>query len=155
MYMDEKVEEESSSDSDAWERDGASSPYARRKPYCKDLRRNRVNRQDSNRSSSSSVLGASIDLRRNRISRQESNRSSGSSILANSVELRRNWVIRQDSNRSSTSSFLANSVELRRNRVSQQESNRSSGSSLLASLQNYTSIIFSRQTSKNVTETDF
>lgn len=103
--MDEKGKDESSSDSDSWKRDGASSPYAKRRPY-------------------------SIELRRNRVVRQESNRSSGSSILATSVELRKN-------------------------RVSQPESNRSSVSSLIASLQSYTSIIFSRQSSRNVTETHF
>lgn len=87
VYMEDRYQESSSDDSDAWEEDESSSPYARRRPY--------------------------------------------------SIELRRN------------------SIELRRNRVSQQDSNRSSGSSLLASLQNYTSIIFTRQTSRNVIETDF
>lgn len=101
VYMEEKEAELSSDSSDVLEEDGSSSPYARRRPY-------------------------SVELRRNRVSRQESYRSSGSSV-----------------------------VELRRGRLSRQESNRSSGSSLIASLQNYTSIIFTRQTSKNVSETDF
>lgn len=103
--MVEKGKEESTSDSDASNENKSSSPYARRKPYA-------------------------IELRRNRITRQDSNRSSGSSVLPISAEIRRN-------------------------RGSQQESNRSSISSLVTSLQSYTSAIFTRQTSKNVIETDF
>lgn len=71
VYMEEK--DESTSDTcDEDERERAESPYARRRPFSVEIRRNRVSRQESirsNRSSGSSLL-ASLQSYTNIFTRQ-------------------------------------------------------------------------------------